>query len=98
MYSVKQIVPTDGTFTKFKTITRRAAYPFMTDLPGVLLNDAWGGHSGREKHKAGENVWCVLLPSQEWLVTTVQHGHIGMCRKNGDSLKVGIDFKIVESK
>lgn len=94
MHTVKQLVPTDGTFTKFKTVTRKSVYPFMTDLPAVLLKDAWGGRSGREKHTAGENVWAVLLPSQEWLVTTAKHGFMGMSRKNGDSLVVGVDFEV----
>lgn len=98
MHIVKQLVPTDGTFSTFKTITRRSEYPFMTDLPAVLLKDAWGGHSGREKHKAGENVYAVLLPSLQWLVTTMPHGCTGMSRKNGDSLEVNVDFALTESK
>jgi len=96
MHTVKQLVPSPR--GGFETITRKSEYPFMTDLPGVLLKDAWGGRSGREKHKAGENVWCVLLPSQEWLVTTAQHGFCGMSRKNGDTLMPNVDFALMGIK
>lgn len=95
MHTVKQLVPENG---RMVTITRKSEYPFMTDLPGVLLTDVVGGRSGREKHKAGEKVWCVLLPSQEWLVTTAPHGFCGMSHKNGDTLRVNVDFALTGSK
>lgn len=92
MHTVTQLVPENG---RMVPLRRQSTHPFMTDLPGVLLAPVVGGRSGREKHKAGERVWCVLLPSMEWLVTTAPHGFCGMSRTNGDTLVLDVDFELV---
>jgi hypothetical protein len=95
MHSVKQLVPSNG---RFVTVTRTSEHPYMVDLDGTLLSVAYGGRSGRKAFKAGTPVTVCQLPNNTWLVKESPFHLYGMCRKNGDSLEVNVDFTIVLDK